>query len=176
MSGSLIEILRHNAWANEQLYAACEMLTEAQLDATLEGTFGSIRDTLMHVAGAQERYVTALAESAPLSQSREQTPFPGVAALREAIRVSSAALIDLTQQLETQGRLGSDATVTTMHRDEAYTLPVWLVLLQIVNHATEHRGQIATILTQIGVQPPSVDGWTYHETVYAGDWSRLWAW
>jgi uncharacterized damage-inducible protein DinB len=36
-----------------------------------------------------------------------------------------------------------------------------LLLLQAVNHGTEHRSQIATILTQLGVEPPEMDGWTY---------------
>jgi uncharacterized damage-inducible protein DinB len=34
-------------------------------------------------------------------------------------------------------------------------------LLQAVNHSTEHRSQIATILTQLGIEPPSMDGWTF---------------
>jgi uncharacterized damage-inducible protein DinB len=36
-------------------------------------------------------------------------------------------------------------------------------LLQAVNHGTEHRSQVATILTQLGVVPPEMDGWTYFE-------------
>lgn len=170
MSEQVTELLRHNAWANDVLYAACEGLTDAQLDATAVGTFGSIRDTLMHIAGAQERYVTALSQSAPLAVFREQTPFPGVTALREAVRTSSAALVGLIEG----GQLGP--TVTTQHRDEAFTLPVWLLLLQIVNHATEHRAQVAAILTQQGIDPPGMDGWTFHETHTDADWSRLWAW
>ena len=40
-------------------------------------------------------------------------------------------------------------------------MPVSLFLLQAVNHGTEHRSQVATILTQLGVEPPEMDGWTY---------------
>jgi uncharacterized damage-inducible protein DinB len=42
-------------------------------------------------------------------------------------------------------------------------MPVSLFLLQAVNHGTEHRSQVATILTQLGVEPPNMDGWTYIE-------------
>jgi uncharacterized damage-inducible protein DinB len=38
---------------------------------------------------------------------------------------------------------------------------VSLFLLQAVNHGTEHRSQVATVLTQLGVEPPGMDGWTY---------------
>jgi uncharacterized damage-inducible protein DinB len=170
MSETLVELFRHNAWANQCLFDACEGLGEAQLDATAVGTFGSIRHTLAHIVGAQERYVAALAESGPVSVFRERGPFPGVAALREGARTSSDALIELA------ARAQSGATVTTTWRGEGYTLPVWLLLVQAINHATEHRAHVAAILTQQGIAPPSMDGWTYHETRFDGDWSLLWSW
>ena len=169
MSESLVELFRHNAWANERLFDACEGLSDAQLDATLVGTFGSVRDTLRHVVGAQERYVAALAESGPVSVFREREPFHGLAELRDGARTSSEALFELAAQAQ------PGATVTTTWRGEGHTLPVWLLLVQAINHATEHRAQVAAILTQQGIEPPSMDGWTYHEALMNGDWSQLWS-
>jgi uncharacterized damage-inducible protein DinB len=40
-------------------------------------------------------------------------------------------------------------------------MPLSLFLLQAINHATEHRSQVATILTQLGLTPPEMDGWAY---------------
>ena len=170
MSESLVEMFRHNAWANQCLFDACEGLSDAQLDATVVGTFGSIRNTLMHIVGAQERYDAALAETGPVTVSRERRPFPGLAELRAASRASGEALVELAAQAQ------SGATVTTTWRGEAYTLPVWLLLVQAINHATEHRAHVAAILTQQGIEPPSMDGWTYHEACFNGDWSLLWTW
>lgn len=170
MSESLIEMFRHNAWANQRLFDACEGLTDDQLDATVVGTYDSIRKTLMHIAGAQERYVAALAESGPITVIREREPFPGVAELRDAARTSSEALIEFATQAQ------SGATITTTWRGLEHTLPVWLLLVQAINHATEHRAQVAAILTQQGIEPPSMDGWTYHEERLKGDWSQLWSW
>lgn len=170
MSESLVEMFRHNAWANERLFEACEGLSDEQLDATVAGTFGSMRDTLMHIVGAQERYVAALAESGPVSVFREREPFPGLAELRDGARTSGGTLFELAAHAQ------SGATVTTTYRGEAYTLPVWLLFLQAINHATEHRAQVAAILTQQGIEPPSMDGWTYHEARANADWSQLWSW
>jgi uncharacterized damage-inducible protein DinB len=169
-SEGLVELFRHNVWANERLFDACDGLSEAQLDATLVGTFGSIRNTLMHIVGAQERIAAALAGTEQVSVSRDRAPFPGLAELREAARTSGEALVELA------ARAQSGATVTTMWRGEAYTLPVWLLLVQAINHATEHRAQIAAILSQQGLEPPTMAGWTYHEDRFNGDWSQLWAW
>jgi uncharacterized damage-inducible protein DinB len=170
MSESLVELFRHNAWANERLFDACAGLSDAQLDATAVGTFGGVRDTLTHIVGAQERYVAALAEAGPVSVFREREPFPGLAALRDGARTSSAALLDLAAHAH------DEATVTTTYRGEGFTLPVWLLLVQAINHATEHRAQVAAILTQQGLEPPSMDGWTYHEARSNADWSQLWSW
>ena len=170
MSENLIELFRHNVWATQRLFDACAGLSDAQLDATAGGTFGSIRDTLMHIVGAQDRIVTALAEHESAHVSREREPFPGVAALGDAVRTSGDALVELA------ARAQSGATATTTWRGEEFILPVWLLLLQAITHATEHRTQVAAILTQQGIQPPGMDGWTYHETLFDGDWSQLWAW
>src|SRR5690349_16394740 len=156
MSESLVELFRHNAWANQRLFDACAGLSDAQLDATVVGTFGSIRDTLVHIVGAQERYGAALAESGPVSVIRERDLVASVAELRDSARTSGEALVALA------ARVQSGAMVTTTYRGEAFTLPAWLLFLQAINHATEHRAQVAAILTQQGIDPPGMDGWTYH--------------
>jgi uncharacterized damage-inducible protein DinB len=173
MSETLIQLFTHNAWANQRLFDACDGLSDAQLDATVAGTFGTIRDTLMHIVGAQERFTAALADSGPLGKSREHGAFPGIAELRDGARTSGEALVELARLA---ARAQPGATVTTAWRGEDYTLPVWLLLVQAINHATEHRTQVAAILTQLGIEPPGMDGWTYHETCFDADWSQLWSW
>lgn len=169
MSETLIELCHHNVWANQRLFDACAGLSDAHLDATLIGTFGSIRDTLMHLAGAQARIAAALSGAAPVSVNRDGDPFPGLAALRDDAHTSGEALAGLA------ARAQAGATVTTTWRGEAYTLPVWMLLAQAITHATEHRTQVAAILTQQGIEPPGMDVWTYHEDRFNADWSGLWS-
>ena len=42
-------------------------------------------------------------------------------------------------------------------------VPKTIILNQVINHATEHRSQIMSIMTQIGIEPPDVSGWTYFD-------------
>src|SRR5215207_112829 len=56
----LVELFCHHLWANLRLLDSCENLTDAQLDATVHGTFGSIRRTLTHMAGSEESYLARL--------------------------------------------------------------------------------------------------------------------
>ena len=96
-------------------------------------------------------------------------PFPGLAELRDGARTSGEALVGLAAAAQ------SGATVTTTWRGEAFTLPAWLLLAQAINHGMEHRAQVSAILTQQGIESPSMDVWTYHEDRFNGDWSRLWS-
>jgi hypothetical protein len=44
-----------------------------------------------------------------------------------------------------------------------YAIPIAIFFAQAINHATEHRDQVNTILTQIGLVAPDLAVWKYHE-------------
>jgi uncharacterized damage-inducible protein DinB len=154
MEPILATFYRHNLWANERMLEACANLTDAQLDAGVDGTRGSIRETLMHLVGAEERYVGALTGAYP-DQSWVQAGWQGTAPLIERVRASGEALISIAREV------APGTILRTRYRGEDHEVPVETVLIQVINHATEHRSQIATILTQQGIEPPNLDGWSY---------------
>jgi uncharacterized damage-inducible protein DinB len=152
----LSEFFRHNAMMNERLLEACRQLTPEQLAATATGTYGTVGATLVHIANAQEGYAARLLEVERPERIPEE-PFPGFDVLGERFAHGDA-------QLQEAARLaGQDRKVQVTGDDPPGTwwMPVPLFLLQAVNHGTEHRSQVATILTHLGVEPPEMDGWTY---------------
>jgi uncharacterized damage-inducible protein DinB len=42
-------------------------------------------------------------------------------------------------------------------------VPKTIILTQVINHATEHRAQVMVLLTQLGIEPPDLQGWTYFD-------------
>ena len=42
-------------------------------------------------------------------------------------------------------------------------VPKTTILAQVINHATEHREQVKAILTQLGIEPPDLQGWSYFD-------------
>jgi uncharacterized damage-inducible protein DinB len=155
-------MFRHNLWANLRLLELCAALTDEQLDASALGTYGSIRDTLVHLAAAEARYVAVLSGRDPQQASEkiawETGPFPGVEELRKRVRSSSEALVAFVQGHDPERVLRGD------FRGQTYEMSVSVPLLQAINHATEHRAQVMTVLSQCGVEPPMLDGWTYWRT------------
>ncbi len=157
MSAALAELFKHNLWANMRLLDACADLTEGQLGASVPGTYGSIRDTLTHILGAEERYIARLTGQQPPSSLRESEGFPGLDECRAHAQKSGEALIELARSVR------PTKVLRGTWRSEPYALPVMIVLTQAINHATEHRAHINTILTQQGVEPPDLDAWAYNE-------------
>jgi uncharacterized damage-inducible protein DinB len=150
----LADLFRHNLWANLRLLDACEALTDAHLDATVHGTYGSIRITLTHLAGSEESYLARLT-GAPFADAIKAGEVLGLADLHTHLRRSGAGLIEIAQSV---GALGS---VRVAWDGKTWQVPPGVILAQAINHATEHRTQINTIITQQGIEPPELDGWAY---------------
>jgi uncharacterized damage-inducible protein DinB len=151
----LVELFKHNRWANDQLLEFCGSLKDEQLDKSSPGTYGSIKDTLVHLVAAQSRYVLALSGNPSETEVHESKGYPGVDTLRKSSRETSERLVDLATKHQ------QDSTIEARYRNENVTLQVSTLLLQAINHATEHRAHVCTILGQQGVEPPVIDGWAY---------------
>jgi uncharacterized damage-inducible protein DinB len=163
MNTGLPDFLKYNLWANVRLLDACAQLSDAQLDATTKGTFGSVRETLMHMLAAEESYARTLTGIIPTPPLKEFTTFPGFDELQRRAKESGEALIMFTEQVE-QGKLSQ-----ILHLDcGTYDAPVIVVVIQAINHAIDHRSQIATLLSQQDIEPPDLDSWAYNDAIHEG--------
>jgi len=155
MASILVDLFRHNVWANLRLLDACAPLASDHLDANAPGTFGTVRDTLVHLLAAEGRYLAALTGEAATDPLSERDPFPGMDALRARAHHNGDGLI------AEAARARSSRVIRGVRGGHPFAIPAAVFLIQAINHATEHRSQIKTILTQHGVEPPDLDGWAY---------------
>ena len=144
----------HHVWASLRLMDVCLELTPEQVETSVPGTYGSIFDTVRHLVGADASYlvVTSRGSFSPIDEE-------------------SMTLAELRAQMATHGDawrgvLASDpdpATVLTRNRDDGSSTeaPVGIRLAQVVHHGTDHRSQICTALTTLGIEPPYIDVWDY---------------
>lgn len=157
MSQMLAEALKHNTWATLRLLDACASLDAEQLAWSAPGTYGAIRDTLTHLSAAEQRYIRTLGGEVRPDMLRESQGFPGIDALREHARWSGERLARIAAES------AADATVDHQYQGKAYKMRKLLVLMQAVDHGREHRTHATTVMSQHGVTPPLLDGWTYGE-------------
>lgn len=158
MTTGLPDFFKYNLWANLRLLDACARLSDAQLDATTTGTFGSVRDTLMHLFASEEGYVRHFTGTTPTPPLKEFTTFPGFDELRRRAERSGKELIAIAEQRDLSQIFHLDGGT--------YDAPAIIVLIQAINHAIDHSSQIATLLSQQGIEPPALDGWSYNDAMY----------
>jgi uncharacterized damage-inducible protein DinB len=97
----------------------------------------------------------------PTPRLADLTHFPDFDELRRRAKGSGEALITFAEQVE-QVELSQ-----ILHLDGgSYEAPVIVVLIQAVNHAIDHRSQIATLLSQQDIEPPDLDGWSYNDAMH----------
>ena len=152
----LTALFHHNAWANRKLLEFCEGLTDEQLDATAIGGYGTIRATLTHTVGSEVSYVHRVnGRLPPAPMQRGQ--FPGFDVLKQAAQWTSDELLYLA--------LGARADTIVRKEEGRRTVeyPLADLMVQAITHSTEHRTQVATILTQLGLEPPDMSTWMYME-------------
>ena len=150
----LTKLFEHNNWANILVIEACYALTGEQLDAKpWTDSEWSVRQTLSHIVESQDRYLQLLTLP-PEARSFDSLPF---AELRESAIRTGDALLQLAHD-ENRDQLGKRLRTT-----DGYFVEPWLVMVQAINHGTEHRRQICGMLRKLGVAPPQVDGWAFGE-------------
>lgn len=157
MTTGLPDFFKYNLWANQRLLDTCAQLSDAQLDATRPGIFGSVRETLLHMLAAEEGYTRhfTFTGPAPTPPLKEFTAFPGFDELRRRAERSGQELISIAEQADLNQILYLDGGT--------YECTLIINLIQAIDHGIDHRSQISTLLTQQGIEPPDLDGWSYND-------------
>lgn len=146
----------YNEWANAKLFAACIHLSDAELAADRGAYFRSILGTLNHVLVADRLWLARIegrtdADIVALDQILHET----FTDLRDARELWDRNLIAMAADMS-PNRLRGVLKYRTSKGDEQAT-PMAVVLGHVFNHQTHHRGQVHTLLSQEGKQPPAMD-------------------
>ena len=144
----------YNAWANRRAMDAAEALTKEQFVKPMGSSFGSVRDTLAHICGAEWIWLERFQGRSPASLPNT-AEFDGVATLRERWSEQEARLLAFVGKL-TQEDLDRVMEYKTV-KFGVYRNPLWQSMQHVVNHGTYHRGQVTTLLRQLGAQPILTD-------------------
>jgi uncharacterized damage-inducible protein DinB len=156
MTTSLLsDALAHHIWATERLIDECASLTPEQLKTPAPGTYGSIIDTLRHLVSSDSWYLSFFRDqTAPIDEEAEVS----LPELRSAITSNGTAWTELLV-----GKIDADADVVEIDNGWEFHSPMGLRLAQVVHHGTDHRSQVCTALTSLGLMPPEIDLWIFGE-------------
>ena len=156
----------YNVWANNLVLDAAAQVTPDQLTGPAAVSFGSLRGTLVHILGAERTWRYRCFHGAPPETRPTQEEFEGVAALRDYWQGEQAAMRAHLDGLTDEGVEGAVhyTTLEGVHYEHA----VWHLILHVVNHGTQFRGEAGALLAQYGHSPGNIDLTVYLRSLAAG--------
>jgi uncharacterized damage-inducible protein DinB len=151
----LIDLFRHNAWANAKVFELAAALGDPLVEAEAPGTAGTVRSTLAHLARTERGYLALLERQPPESLE------PREAYLAHAL----AWFVDEVRGLG-DGYLQALEASTPESLEQALEIP-WFAFsppattregfLQVLTHSAQHRSQVLSWLASQGVETPDLD-------------------
>jgi uncharacterized damage-inducible protein DinB len=174
----------YNAWATARMFQACAALTEEELTRDLRSSFGSVKNTVLHVLSAEwfwlerwknrsasvltDAYQEGLIPASLFEQFARRPPdpqlkvkqYPDLASLRQLWNETSEKFRKYIEPLSTEELQRELRYTTTEGNPNAQ--PFWVTLVHIVNHSTHYRGQITMLLRQLGKPAIATDLIAYY--------------
>jgi uncharacterized damage-inducible protein DinB len=148
------DLLLYMLWADRTTLRAVREVSLEDLKRDAGISFGSLLGTMTHILDGQ-RLWNARFSGQPTDQVHPPAEFPDllswITAWEESASHLEAFLASLTDE-----QLSAPITWTN-RRGETFTQPLWHTVLHLVNHCSYHRGQVVSLLRQMGYQPPSTD-------------------
>jgi uncharacterized damage-inducible protein DinB len=148
------ELFDYNYWARGRQLQACSALTQDQLVRPLGSSFRSLRDTLVHLMAVEWLWLERWRGNSPRTLLRAED-FPTLAAVAEHWRTVEREMREYLATLSDSELELPRTYVST--REQTWTYPLWRMILHLLHHQSYHRGQVTTLLRQLGTQPPPVD-------------------
>jgi uncharacterized damage-inducible protein DinB len=144
----------YNAWANHRSLEAAAALPNEQFTKATSSSFSSVRDTLAHICGAELVWYERFQGNSPSS-------------LPDLSSLNTAEALQTHWSEQESNLLGFVAGLTQADLDRVmeyktlkfgvYSNPLWQSMQHLVNHGTYHRGQVTTLLRQLGAKPIPTD-------------------
>jgi len=156
----LQNLVEFNYWARDRMFDATTPLTAEQFTKDLGNSFKSIRDTMVHTYSAEWVWYQRWNGTSP-TEGLTFTDYPDLQTLMNAWDKLEAEIRTLIAGLDDEG-------VNRVHQyrfmnGQATQSVFWQMFQHVVNHGSYHRGQVTTMLRQLGADPPkSTDMITYY--------------
>jgi uncharacterized damage-inducible protein DinB len=155
-SGDIRDLYDFNAWANRQILAALRPLSSDEFRRDFGISFGSVQGTAIHIVGGEsiwlDRFVygTYTDFMARMKEDWNFEKIPDAATLEARWEVLDGRWRDFMGNL-------TDERLQTSVKTRGGDIPLSKCLQHILNHSTYHRGQVVSLLRQLGSTPPSTD-------------------
>ena len=155
-------LMRYNAWANDRLYASCQLLSSEAYFLDRHAFFTSIHGTLNHLLVGDKLWLARWRGVDSGVTALNQILYPDLDSLSHARKAEDQSLISFIDAFDA-AQLDGSLTFYTL-AGQAKTVPWKYLMAHLCNHQTHHRGQVHNMLSQAGQEPPVLDLYYYLST------------
>ena len=159
LADALRTLYEYNRWATETLLEMAGRLTPTQLHTPGGAGPGSVRNTLVHLIAAQRSWLAWWDGSLPADEAYRLTldpaDFPDIAAVRASWEALEQATGEFLSGLSDQD--AARVYDNTLPDGTDFRMLLWQMMLHVVNHGTQHRSEVAAMLTGFGQSPGNLD-------------------
>jgi uncharacterized damage-inducible protein DinB len=150
----LLKLYAYNHWANHRALDSAAQLSVEEFIRPIGSSFSSVRDTLVHILGAEWIWLMRWKGTSP-KILLDSAQFPELSDLRtgwDDFEIEQMAYLEALAEEELARLIRFTNT-----KGEEWEYPLGEMMYHVVNHSTYHRGQIATMLRQLGHVPEATD-------------------
>jgi uncharacterized damage-inducible protein DinB len=144
-------LINYTYWARDRVLAAADALSTEQFTQGVNSSFGSVRDTLVHVLSAETAWLSRW-KGEGLSGPLTADAFPDLASIKKAWSDEEGKMRSFFETVD-EAKLQSVIHYKAFN-GQPFSNPLFQMLQHVINHGSYHRGQVTTLLRQFGAPPP----------------------
>jgi uncharacterized damage-inducible protein DinB len=142
-------LARYNHWMNERLYAVASEFSDEERKQDRGAFFGSVHRTLNHILWADRIWLSRFTGKTFSAKAFGADMYPDFAELARERAATDTAILDWTGQLP-PAWLAETLVYRSASDGKLRHLATWVAAAHMFQHATHHRGQLATLVKQAG--------------------------
>ena len=145
----------YNQWMNQKIYAICAEIPEEKRKENLGAFFKSIHGTLEHILYGDRAWMGRFSGQ-PFAGKIGQELYSNFDVLRQERELMDIQIIEWSKTFSPEW-LAQTFEYTSNVDGKTRALPTWILVTHMFNHQTHHRGQLTTLLSQLGYDPGITD-------------------
>lgn len=146
----------YNEWMNKKLYELCAQLSDEERKTNRKAFFKSIHGTLNHLLLADKAWMGRFEGKPFIVDSLDQELYADFEELREERQHTDTRILRWASNIsmaDLSGELGYQSVLSPGQK----SCKLWIAVYHLFNHETHHRGQLTTLINQLGINPGVTD-------------------
>lgn len=146
---------QYNQWMNQKLYQLCATIPDEERKKDRGAFFPSVHGTLDHILCGNKVWMGCLQQE-PFAGNINQRLYDDFEALKQEREEMDRQILEWTNQLSPDW-LASNFEYQSNLYGKTKIIPTWILVTHFFNYQTHHRGQLTTLLSQLGYDYGSTD-------------------